>query len=79
MEQLDHLDNRTDVPGKSYTTSDIHSCIVGIRGADIIATPITSAKENADLKKRRCKDNWWMPLRDLIRVLGKREYQIAKI
>jgi 6-phosphofructokinase 1 len=59
---------------KSYTKKDAHSCIIGIKGADIIATPIKEAVKDADLSKRRVNNNWWLPLRSLIRILGKREY-----
>ena len=58
----------------SYTQDDAHSCVIGIRGATIVATPVKKAVSETDMKRRTVKRPWWFQLRTLIRVLGKREY-----
>ncbi|KAJ3322827.1 6-phosphofructokinase, alpha subunit [Boothiomyces sp. JEL0866] len=62
----------TDMP--TYTTDEHHSCVIGVVGSMIVPTPILDARELADMKKRVPKESWWMGLRPLIRILGKREY-----
>ncbi|KAI8893560.1 phosphofructokinase-domain-containing protein [Globomyces pollinis-pini] len=59
---------------RTYTQSDKHSIIIGIRGATIVPTTMKDIMLESDMKMRRPKENWWMDLRGLIRVLGKREY-----
>lgn len=60
--------------GPIYTKDPNHSCIIGIVGAEIVYTPVEDILKEADVKTRRSKQQWWMGLGKLIKVLSKYEY-----
>ncbi|KAI9015204.1 phosphofructokinase-domain-containing protein [Gaertneriomyces semiglobifer] len=57
-----------------YTKDPKHSCIVGIIGAEVAYTPVTEVLKTTELKARRSKEEWWMNITRLIRVLSKYEF-----
>ncbi|KAJ3292218.1 6-phosphofructokinase, alpha subunit, partial [Borealophlyctis nickersoniae] len=61
--------------GRVHTTSSSTSCVIGIRGAQIVFTPVADIYKEADIKTRRGKDEWWMYLKGLIRILSKYEFE----
>lgn len=66
--------NNGDNMGMStFTKLSEHSCVVGIRGADMILTPVIQLQEETDLKTRRSKTQWWYGLGALNRTLAKRD------
>ena len=58
-----------------YTRNPKHSCVIGVRGASIIFTPVDDLMEEVDLKGRRNKTEWWMKVNDLTRILAKYDYR----
>ncbi|KAI9183561.1 6-phosphofructokinase, alpha subunit [Blastocladiella emersonii ATCC 22665] len=57
--------------GSVYTTTRESACVIGIRGADLVFTPVADLMLlNTDLKKRRARDAWWMPARGLVPLLA---------
>jgi 6-phosphofructokinase 1 len=74
FEQLCAESTDVDFMGKMASGRETRSAvIVGIQGADLVATPISAAKLMANMELRTVTDNWWMPLMKTIRVLGKRD------
>ncbi|KAI9348701.1 phosphofructokinase-domain-containing protein [Obelidium mucronatum] len=57
-----------------YTTRSEHACVIGIRGADVVFTPVDVLLEETDMDKRRGTKAWWMGLTRLIKVLSKYYY-----
>jgi 6-phosphofructokinase 1 len=59
---------------ENYTADDSNAVVIGIQGAELVATPVVVAKKLANMAKRTTVCEWWVPLRKLIKILGKREY-----
>lgn len=68
------LDSTVANPSHVYTTRADHSVVIGIRGASVVFTPVADIYQDADVKARRGREEWWMDLKDLIMVLAKYEY-----
>ncbi|KAL7750945.1 6-phosphofructokinase, alpha subunit [Sorochytrium milnesiophthora] len=54
-----------------YTRGKESACVVGVRGADVVFTPVADLLSDTDMEKRKPKSAWWMECRGLIRVLAK--------
>ncbi|KAI9104107.1 phosphofructokinase-domain-containing protein [Phlyctochytrium arcticum] len=65
------MGSTTDI---SYQIDNSDSIIIGIVGADIMYTPVDTIITGADFETRRGKDQWWMNVKQLIRILSKYEY-----
>ncbi|KAJ3327069.1 6-phosphofructokinase, alpha subunit [Blyttiomyces sp. JEL0837] len=70
---LESKDLKFTVPAV-YTTRADHACVIGIRGANVVFTPVNELLDETDVGKRRGKTAWWMGLRRLIKVLSKYYY-----
>ena len=57
-----------------YTNKKEHCCVIGIRGANVVITPIEDLILETDINKRRGNDAWWMELTDLTKTLAKFEF-----
>ncbi|KAI9208938.1 phosphofructokinase-domain-containing protein [Polychytrium aggregatum] len=58
----------------TYCPDGADACVIGVRGADVVFTPVEELLAETDLKARRGKVAWWMNLKELIRILAKHEY-----
>jgi 6-phosphofructokinase 1 len=54
-----------------YTDKREHSTCIGVKGAEVVFTPVEDVLKEANMKKRTSKMSWWMELDDFIRVLSK--------
>ncbi|KAJ3085503.1 6-phosphofructokinase, alpha subunit [Quaeritorhiza haematococci] len=66
--------NASTVQPEVYTTKPEHACVIGIRGAQTVFTPVEALLEETDVKHRRPKEGWWMNYVKLIRILAKYEF-----
>ena len=46
-------------------------CVLGLIGIQYVATPVSTLKESSDMVHRIPKEQWWMQLRPLVRVLSR--------
>ncbi|KAI8608940.1 phosphofructokinase-domain-containing protein [Chytriomyces sp. MP71] len=73
------LTNRLNVAGfariDGYNNSPENAVVVGVRGADVVFTPVEKLLKETDLRKRRGTSAWWMGLMRLIKVLSKYYYE----
>jgi 6-phosphofructokinase 1 len=74
---VDWIERRThwtphDGTSQMQSARDPHSaCVLGIRGADIVFTPVTDLMEGeTEVDMRRSKSAWWMEYRPLIPMLS---------
>ncbi|KAI9219323.1 phosphofructokinase-domain-containing protein [Blastocladiella britannica] len=57
--------------GPVYTKTRESACVIGIRGADLVFTPVVDLMLlNTDLKNRRAREAWWMTWRGLVPLLA---------
>jgi 6-phosphofructokinase 1 len=63
-------------PGRplTYTSKKEHSCVIGIRGANIVFSSTEELLKETDMAKRMGKKAWWMGLTRLVKVLSKYYY-----
>lgn len=62
----------SDMPnGGVYATSPETCAVIGVRGTNIVFTPVDVLLPEADLKKRVWKNPWWKGFSSLVRVLAK--------
>ena len=54
-----------------YTDLREHATCIGVKGAEVVFTPVEDVLKEANMKKRTSKVSWWMELDDFIRVLSK--------
>ena len=55
----------------NYLTDPESMSVIGIKGPHIICTPISELQKEADFTLRRPKAQWWLPFRDLAKILAK--------
>lgn len=48
--------------------------VIGIRGAEMLFTPVRELVKETNLKKRKGKDAWWIELKGLISIMSKYQY-----
>ena len=56
--------------GSMNATSDETACVLGLVGAKIMSTSVNVLSKTTDFEHRIPKEQWWMRLRPLIRVLS---------
>ncbi|KAJ3391966.1 6-phosphofructokinase, alpha subunit [Chytriomyces hyalinus] len=61
-----------------YNNNPEHAVVVGVRGSDLVFTPVEKLLDETDLGKRRGTKAWWMGLMRLIKVLSKYYYEPAR-
>jgi 6-phosphofructokinase 1 len=57
-----------------YTADPESACVIGIRGAETVFTPVESLAKETDMKHRVGKKAWWMGQKKLIYMLSKYDY-----
>ena len=57
-----------------YTDRAEDCCVIGIRGAQIVLTPLEDLVIETDIHKRRGFDAWWMEMREMTNILAKYEF-----
>ncbi|XP_051050744.1 ATP-dependent 6-phosphofructokinase, platelet type isoform X2 [Phodopus roborovskii] len=56
--------------GKKYVSDD-SICVLGISKRDLLFQPVVELREKADLEHRIPKEQWWLKLRPLMKILAK--------
>lgn len=54
-----------------YTTRSDHACVIGIRGAQVVFSPVEELLKETDVKKRRGVNAWWMDVNKATKILAK--------
>ncbi|KAI9137879.1 phosphofructokinase-domain-containing protein [Paraphysoderma sedebokerense] len=54
-----------------YTLSKDSACVIGIRGAKVVFTPVVDLLMETDMERRKSTHDWWMEYRPLVKVLAK--------
>jgi len=57
-----------------YTPQPESACVIGIRGAETVFSPVESLANETDMKHRVGKKAWWMHYKKLINMLAKYDY-----
>ena len=70
---LEQIRQHTDESGTLAAATPTTANVLGIVGLEYIATPLRTLKEHTDFKHRIPKEQWWMQLRPLIRVLARHQ------
>jgi len=65
---------QTDEFPNVYTSDPNSACVIGIRGADTVFSPVESLVNETDMKHRVGKKAWWMNYKKLINILAKYDY-----
>jgi 6-phosphofructokinase 1 len=55
------------------TSSDATAVVIGMRTKQMMFTPVAELKAETDFVHRLPKEQWWMKLRALLRILAKHE------
>ncbi|KAM6177323.1 ATP-dependent 6-phosphofructokinase, platelet type isoform 1-T1 [Erethizon dorsatum] len=56
--------------GKKFVTDD-SICLLGIRKRNLLFQPVTELKKETDFEHRIPKEQWWLKLRPLMKILAK--------
>jgi len=64
----------TDEFPNVYTADPESACVIGIRGAETVFTPVENLAKETDMKHRVGKKAWWMGQKKLIYMLSKYDY-----
>jgi len=59
--------------GTVYTNEPESATLLGVLRQKSVFTPVQELKEQADFEHRVPKENWWLKLRPLLRILAKHE------
>ncbi|CAH0546399.1 unnamed protein product [Brassicogethes aeneus] len=65
--------NNVDGNGKVLCNTPQTACLLGIQKRQYTLTPLTVLKEQTNFERRIPKDEWWLKLRPLLRILAKHE------
>lgn len=57
--------------GKIYTTADDTACLLGMRRRALVFQPVVQLKDETDFVHRIPKEQWWLKLRPLMKILAK--------
>uniref|UniRef100_A0A8D2FWG6 Uncharacterized protein n=1 Tax=Theropithecus gelada TaxID=9565 RepID=A0A8D2FWG6_THEGE len=57
-------------PRKKFTTDD-SVCVLGISKRNVIFQPVAELKQQTDFEHRIPKEQWWLKLRPLMKILAK--------
>ncbi|CAM9417224.1 ATP-dependent 6-phosphofructokinase, muscle type-like [Lampetra fluviatilis] len=61
--------------GRVFANSDDSVCLLGMRRRALMFQPINSLKDQADFVRRIPKEQWWLKLRPMLKILAK--YKIS--
>ncbi|XP_051818112.1 ATP-dependent 6-phosphofructokinase, platelet type isoform X1 [Antechinus flavipes] len=61
--------------GKVFANTDESVCLLGMRTRKLIFQPVTELKSQTDFEHRIPKEQWWLKLRPLMKILAK--YKIS--
>ena len=77
-ELLVQLEQSTDENGKVVANTPDTASVLGLIGLRYVLSPVEDLRMKADLKYRIPKEQWWMQLRPLIRVLSRHKEEDFK-
>jgi len=69
-------------PDGSVNTTETESVsLLGLVDRNVVFTPVSQLREKADFKHRLPKEQWWLKIRPLLRILAKHDsiYQTSAV
>uniref|UniRef100_A0A3P9LJ03 ATP-dependent 6-phosphofructokinase n=1 Tax=Oryzias latipes TaxID=8090 RepID=A0A3P9LJ03_ORYLA len=57
--------------GKVFTNAEDTACLLGMRRRAMVFQPVAQLREETDFEHRIPKDQWWLKLRPLMKILAK--------
>ncbi|NXO56077.1 PFKAM protein, partial [Aramus guarauna] len=57
--------------GRIFANTDDSACLLGMRKRSLVFQPITELKEQTDFEHRIPKEQWWLKLRPILKILAK--------
>ncbi|XP_029309027.1 LOW QUALITY PROTEIN: ATP-dependent 6-phosphofructokinase, platelet type-like [Cottoperca gobio] len=57
--------------GRVFTTSEDTACLLGMRRRALVFQPVSQLRDETDLVHRIPKEQWWLKLRPLMKILAK--------
>ncbi|XP_074841115.1 ATP-dependent 6-phosphofructokinase, platelet type isoform X2 [Carettochelys insculpta] len=57
--------------GKVFANTDDSVCLLGMRRRNLVFQPVVELKDQADFEHRIPKEQWWLKLRPLMKILAK--------
>ena len=70
---LAQLEESTDETGRVVTNSHNTASVLGLIGLQYVCTPVADLRPDTDFKHRIPRNQWWMQLRPLIRMLSRHQ------
>ncbi|NXP74394.1 PFKAM protein, partial [Ramphastos sulfuratus] len=57
--------------GRIFANTPDSACLLGMRKRSLVFQPITELKEQTDFEHRIPKEQWWLKLRPILKILAK--------
>ncbi|XP_012819895.1 ATP-dependent 6-phosphofructokinase, platelet type isoform X2 [Xenopus tropicalis] len=57
--------------GRVFANTDDSVCLLGMRRRNLLFQPVTQLKDETDFKHRIPKEQWWLKMRPLMKILAK--------
>uniref|UniRef100_A0A4W2D0G0 ATP-dependent 6-phosphofructokinase n=1 Tax=Bos indicus x Bos taurus TaxID=30522 RepID=A0A4W2D0G0_BOBOX len=62
--------------GRIFANSPDSGCVLGMRKRALVFQPVTELKEQTDFEHRIPKEQWWLKLRPILKILAKYEIDL---
>uniref|UniRef100_A0AAR2L4X9 ATP-dependent 6-phosphofructokinase n=1 Tax=Pygocentrus nattereri TaxID=42514 RepID=A0AAR2L4X9_PYGNA len=59
------------IEGRVFANTEDSACLLGMRRRALVFQPVTQLKEETDFEHRIPKEQWWLKLRPLMKILAK--------
>lgn len=57
--------------GRIFANTADSACLLGMRKRSLVFQPVTELKDQTDFKHRIPKEQWWLKLRPILKILAK--------
>lgn len=68
---MDHSETQGGPGQRKKFTTDDSVCVLGISKRNVIFQPVAELKQQTDFEHRIPKEQWWLKLRPLMKILAK--------
>ncbi|KAF6120919.1 phosphofructokinase, muscle [Phyllostomus discolor] len=62
--------------GRIFANTPDSGCVLGMRKRSLVFQPVTELKEQTDFEHRIPKEQWWLKLRPILKILAKYEIDL---
>uniref|UniRef100_A0A2I3HST0 Phosphofructokinase, muscle n=1 Tax=Nomascus leucogenys TaxID=61853 RepID=A0A2I3HST0_NOMLE len=64
------------IAGRIFANSPDSGCVLGMRKRALVFQPVTELKDQTDFEHRIPKEQWWLKLRPILKILAKYEIDL---